>query len=141
MYRLNILYVKLLIMMTESKIKETRYSITSSIQRNRIRCRYNYGIYTIEKTKQVLHTLLYRWESTNINRLLCYYYDLRIRSEFGFVVTLRYRLAAVCPSMVWLLQLPPLHTQREGKLMKVLTRIMPSNVGSERQAVFATVCS
>ena len=42
---------------------------------------------------------------------------------------------------VWLLQLPPLHTQREGKLMKVLTRIMPSNVGSERQAVFATVCS
>ena len=46
-----------------------------------------------------------------------------------------------CPSMVWLLQLPPLHTQREGKLMKVLTRVMPSNVGSERQAVFATVCS
>ena len=55
----------------------------------------------------------------------------------GFAVTLRYRLAAACPSMVWLLQLPPLHTQREGKLMKVLTRIMPSNVGSERQAVFA----
>ena len=27
-------------MMTESKIKETRYSITSRIQRNRIRCRY-----------------------------------------------------------------------------------------------------
>ena len=27
-------------MMTESKIKETRYSITSRIQRNCIRCRY-----------------------------------------------------------------------------------------------------
>ena len=27
-------------MMTECKIKETRYSITSRIQRNRIRCRY-----------------------------------------------------------------------------------------------------
>ena len=32
-------------------------------------------------------------------------------------------------------------TRKEGKLMKALTRIMPSNVGSERQAVFATVCS
>ena len=58
----------------------------------------------------------------------------------GFVVTLRYRLAAACPSMVWLLQLPSLHTQREGKLMKILTRIIPSNVSSEWQAVFATVC-
>ena len=34
-YTCNLLY-----MMTESKIKETRYSITSRIQRNRIRCRY-----------------------------------------------------------------------------------------------------
>ena len=73
-----------------------------------------------------------------------YYATTRIYEDGAncrFVVTLRYRLAAACPSMVWLLQLPPLHTQREGKLMKVLTRIMPSNVGSERQAVFATVCS
>ena len=63
-----------------------------------------------------------------------YYATTRIYEDgasCGFVVTLRYRLAAACPSMVLLLQLPPLHTQREGKLMKVLTRIMPSNVGSE----------
>ena len=47
-------------MMTESKIKGTRYNITSRIQRNRIRCRYIvYGIYTIEKTIQVLRALLY----------------------------------------------------------------------------------
>ena len=71
-----------------------------------------------------------------------YYATTRIYDDgasSGFVVTLRYsyRLAAACPSMVWLLQLPPLHMQREGKLMKVLTRIMPSNVGSEQQAMFA----
>ena len=35
MYTCTYMYV-----MTESKIKETRYSITSRIQRNRIRCRY-----------------------------------------------------------------------------------------------------
>ena len=65
-----------------------------------------------------------------------YYATTRINEDgasCGFVVTLRYRLAAACPSMVWLLQLPPLHTQREGKLMKVhvLTRIMPSLSGRQ----------
>ena len=39
-------WIHKLYMMTESKIKETTYSITSRIQRNRIRCRC---IYTIEK--------------------------------------------------------------------------------------------
>ena len=76
-------------MMTESKIKETRYSITSRIQRNRIRCTcrymYNvhvYGIYTIEKTIQVLHTLLYSSAHLHMCRGTCIW-DLYDGNQVG----------------------------------------------------------